>query len=502
MQKILFSILIGILTVSCWASVSTNVPLDHWGYTTIDQLIAYGFIHSDLMTIRPVSRLEMARLIDEAQTKIKNTRETNVFILAHANRLAREFEYEMDVISSPYGTSTASFLKPIEDPYIRYVNARKTPNLENESGDRFREGSSTRLGFSSRGKIADRFAFYVRPEHRTPDGDDRGFNLRNSYGKSALGQFEIQVGKDSLWWGPGYHGSLIMSNHAEPFTMYKVSNPHPILLPGILRRLGPMRGVFFITELEKNRTVSEPKMTGLRLDFKPHPNLQFGVSRTLMFGGKRNGKVGLNDYLQIFRPKNVQDYRNKAALTSSRENQLAGVDVSWRIGLPRHVPIRSVKLYGQYIGEDMTGITSFRPILGAQVNDLFRKGRSDLRIEYAKTSLGSSYPGAYYTHGTFANGYTYKGQVIGHHMGTEARDLFARLTHCLTPDMTLGLEYNRQTHLANDPHTKVDYWGTDITWFGPCNLQLQARYRQVRYQDHPMLSGNNSIFDVGVICDF
>ena len=502
MQKILFSILIGILTVSCWASVSTNVPLDHWGYAAIDQLIAYGFVDSDLMTTRPVSRLEMARLISEAQFQIKEAKEINVFILARVNRLALEFEHEIDVINSPYGTSTASFLKPIEDPYIRYVNAQKTPNLENESGDMFNEGSNTRLGFSSRGKITDRFAFYVRPEHRTPDGDDRGFNLRNAYGKTALGRFEIQAGKDALWWGPAYHGSLIVSNHAEPLTMYKISNPHPILLPGILRRLGPMRGTFFLTELEKNRAVSEPKMTGLRLDFKPHPDVQFGLSRTVMFGGKPNGNVDLDDYLQVFWPKNIQDYGDKAALISSRENQLAGADISWRIGLPKHVPVRSVKLYGQFIGEDAAGFSSFRPILGAQINDLFRKGRSDLRLEFAKTSLGSSYPGAFYTHGTFINGYTYKGQVMGHHMGTEARDLFARLTHCLTPDMAVGLEYNRQTHLTSDPHTKVSYWGSDVTWFGPCDLQLQARYRLVHYQDHPMLSGNNSIFDVGLICNF
>ena len=50
----------------CFGLVSTNVPLDHWSYDAVDKLVGQGLIRSSMLTTKPVSRLEMARLIAEA----------------------------------------------------------------------------------------------------------------------------------------------------------------------------------------------------------------------------------------------------------------------------------------------------------------------------------------------------------------------------------------------------------------------------------------------------
>jgi hypothetical protein len=114
-----------------------------------------------------------------------------------------------------------------------------------------------------------------------------------AYGKVGLGPFEIQAGRDSLWWGPGRHGSILMSNNAKPFTMIQITNPQPIQLPWIFRALGPVRGQWFLTELEKDRHVPEAKLTGVRLSVKPHPLWDLGFSRVVMFGGRGVPSVGL-----------------------------------------------------------------------------------------------------------------------------------------------------------------------------------------------------------------
>src|SRR5512139_3759804 len=48
------------------ASVSTNVPLGHWSYGEVEKLANYGLIDSSMLTIKPLSRLEMARHVGQA----------------------------------------------------------------------------------------------------------------------------------------------------------------------------------------------------------------------------------------------------------------------------------------------------------------------------------------------------------------------------------------------------------------------------------------------------
>jgi hypothetical protein len=48
------------------ALVSTNVPLGHWSYEAVDKLANYGLIESSMLTMKPLSRVEMARHIAQA----------------------------------------------------------------------------------------------------------------------------------------------------------------------------------------------------------------------------------------------------------------------------------------------------------------------------------------------------------------------------------------------------------------------------------------------------
>ena len=491
MQKLAVPVLVMAILSVCSASISTNVPLDHWSYDAIDKLIGQGLLVSDLMATKPVSRMEMARLIDEAESSISEQPRKNPVVQGIVTRLREEFGHELTRLDSLSGTTSAGFVKPLEDPYFRYVHTQQMPDLENERGDLFDQGSNQRFGFSARSVVSDRFAFYLHPEYESPSIEDASVNLVEAYGKARLGNFEIQGGKDSLWWGPGYHGSLIMSNNAEPLTMLKIANPQPILLPGLFRKLGPLRGTVFVSELEKGRNKSEARLSGLRLNFRPVPDFEIGLSRTMMFGGKEHASTHMSDYLRIFWPGNKK-----------RENHMAGFDLAYRAQLPRVLPAESIKLYGEYAEEDSK---QWRPLLGAQINDVLKTGRTDLRIEYAKTFVGGT-PGAFYSHPVFGSGYTYDGRVMGHHVSSDARDLFLRLTHYLTPNLVLGLEYDKQTYIYQSTgvrsRSEVEQYGVDIRWFTRRNWEVRAAYRYEEYQNHAFLKGDNQIVDIGLVHDF
>ncbi|MCF7972512.1 MAG: capsule assembly Wzi family protein [Phycisphaerae bacterium] len=466
--------------------VSTNVPLTHWSYDAIETISDAGFIHSDLLSTKPFSRLEMARLLIEARENMDPNTGGDSLYVGLLERLEVEFTYERERLSEGGNGHSGSFVKPLEDPYLRYVHTDKAPDYENQQGDLYSSGSNVRAGLATRGQITNRAAFYLHPEYESPSSQS-SVELIEGYGKVAVGPVAVELGRDSMWWGPGGHGSMLMSTNAEPFTMLKIANDQPIVLPGILRFLGPMRGVFFLTELESNRTIPNAKLTGVRLDFKLTPNLEVGLNRTIMFGGQGNAPIGMKDYLQIFWPTNIQ----------GEENQLAGFDWSWRLPLPSYVPARSVKLYGEWVGEDAAGFHQYRPLFGIKFIDLFRDGgKTDLRLEYVKTHVGR-YPTTFYQHGIFTSGYTYEGRVIGHHVGTGARDMFAHLTHWLNPTLRVGLSFDRWESLLTSPRPQTDQTGMDLLWFGPKNMQVQAQYRYEFKQDQTPY-GDNHILDMRV----
>ena len=328
------------------AVVSTNVPLDHWSYDAIEKLADYGLIDSAMLTTKPITRIEMARHIAQATSSLNRISEAPEVLQRIVDRLQEEFKGELIQIGVLDGWYADSFVKPVEDPYARYVYANTKPNLENMRGDVFEAHSNYRAGFASRMTLADTVAYYAHPEFSAASNDsDQDLTLIEGYGKTMAGPVEIQMGKDSLWWGPAHRGSILMSNNAQPLTMVKVTNPQPLQLPWILQFLGPFRAEWFLAELEKNRDFSNAKLSGIRVNIKPHPLVELGVSRVALFGGSGQPHVGFIDYA-----KTILATTNQAA-----DDQLAGVDASVRVPLGDNGLLRSVKLYVDGAGEDEAG---------------------------------------------------------------------------------------------------------------------------------------------------
>lgn len=488
MRRIAASFIVLIsLAPLCQAQVSTNVPLDHWSYDVVDKLADYALIDSAMLTTRPISRIEMARHIAQARYSLSHWKAPPSVLSNLLAQLEAEFRGELIQIGILDGAYDGSFLKPVEDPYLKYLYADRGTGLENVRGDRFGRYSNYRVGFASRARVSDLAAFYVHTEYRDGSSEsDAVVDWIEAYGKARLGPLEVQAGKDSLWWGPGRGGSIMMSNNAEPLRMIKVTNPQPMQLPWVLRVLGPFRAQWFLAELEDDRAIPEARLSAIRLNFKPHARWEMGVSRAIMFGGRGQPRVDLFDYAKAFLARSEQ----------VENNQLAGLDTSILLPLEEipygeYLPLRSLKFYVDAAGEDEAGgIPSNWGILyGLGLNDILKTGRTDLRIEYADNHVAGK-PNVFYEHSLYTSGYTYKGRILGHHMGTDSRDFFIRLSHYLTDDLLLGLMFDRQTHdLSSDPHPVVNIAQCDLTLLRSHQWQVNAGYRYedadgVRYDDN------------------
>ncbi len=491
-------ILVVMVAVPGQALVSTNVPLDHWSYPAIDKLASYGLIDSAMLAIRPISRVEMARHIARATESLEDMENPPAVLRSIVERLRREFRGDLVLIGAIDDTFTESFVKPIEDPYLTYLHAKREPDLENIQGDTFENGSNYRAGFATRIKFRERVAFYLHPEYRLSSNDhDNNVRLVEGYSKVKAGPLEVQTGKDSLWWGPGRRGSILMSNNARPLTMVKVTNPQPVQLPWILRSLGPFRAQWFLTELDDDRVISDARLSGVRVNFKPLAVWEVGFSRLVMFGGRGVPHVGPIDYAEMF-----------FALSEQAENnQLAGFDTSLLLPLAdipygSYLPLRSVKLYVDAAGEDEAGgiPSNWGALGGIELNDLFQTGRTDFRMEYADNHVAGK-PDVFYNHSLYQSGYTYEGRVMGHYMGTDSRDVFLQVSHYLTDDVIVDVSYDRLTHdLSNDDHPSLEILRCDVTTFAWPGWEVSAGYR---YEDGKDLEGSdNHIFQIQLLKDF
>ena len=501
-----------ILLIASAAGAATYVPLDDDAYDMLARLEAEGVIESGLTSAKPLSRKEMARLAAEAE---RNSQGKSEFVKSMASHLKERFKDELVGLR---------FFKPVESFYLRYAyNSSDSQALVyNNDGDRYRRGSNGRAGFDTIAEL-DWFSFYVSPELRYPDNDtkpfklgagkkadktplvcgsdcdadwtaDKGmdFRMKGAYGVVSFLGFDLTVGKDSQWWGPGYHGALLLSNNAEPFTMVRLENPEPVLLPWVLKYLGPFRWTFFVTRLEDDRKdVPEPYLWGMRIDFKPHPYVEIGLQRTAMLCGEgRNCSSGT--WWRSFTGSGENVAGKEAG------DQKAGFDI--KVTMPFR--LQPVQIYAEIDGEDESGgLPSRLAYLGGiYLPRILNAEKLGLRIEYATNRLNNKFL-QWYDHHIYTSGYTYDERIIGHHMGSNSRDLYAEISYQFTGRGDyVALAYDHEEHgLSKGVRAKKDEASVRVEYNVLKNLKVSAAYGHGRLNNFEGVPGDRKNVDMAAI---
>lgn len=457
-SKIVLAIFISFIIVSN-SSAEEYLPIDDEAYFFLQRLEAEGIIQSGLLSTKPLSRKEIARLIKEAE---ENSKDKSLYIKSIVKKLKERFNEEFRKVD---------FIKPVDSIYTKYFY--QDINLQslnyNNDGDKLEKGSNLRIGFETRAKL-DNISYYLNPELRTSDSKDC-LIIKRGYLVLGFDGIDIRVGKDSQWWGPGVHGSILLSNNAPPFTMINITNPMPTLLPSFLKYLGPFKFNFFVTRLEEDRDIPEPYLWGLRINFKPTPYTEISLERTALLGGKGRSE-SLRTWFYSFTGKG----ENVAGVEAG--DQRAGGDIKITIPWKR----QPFQAYFSADGEDEAGGLPYKwaYLYGIYLPRIGNIEELSLRLEYAKTSP------VWYIHHIYTSGYTYKGWIIGHHMGRDSNDLYLELTY-LSPDIgKFSIFYDREKYnITNSKKTEVGLnFSVRIKKF-----DFNLKYTKARFEEFPIKNG-------------
>lgn len=479
----LFIILL--LASDVFADNSLNVPPHHWSYEVMERLATVGVADMSGLSKRPISRLQMARKIAFVVKKTEGddfdysalNPSTVDMIEKLLERLIEEFRPELVELGVGLGDDDESerrFLKAsvLVDSEKAFTNLKLNENvLENQQGWHLKDGFNLKAQIESRIRIKDIIGFSIAPGIRRSK-DDTDFTVEKGYAQFSLSNIRVQLGRDSLWLGPGYHGSLLLSDNALPFDMLKLNNDKPLRLPWVFRRLGPLDIEYFITRLEKKRQVHRAYFLGFRIEATPFPFLNLGFSRTVIFGGKGAPRPSLTDYLQIFIP----EHENRLGVLDNDQK----IAIDFRISIPFINKILSflisgVEAYGEIAAEDdTTDITQLQPghgiNAGILITNILRNKGLDIRIEFAQND------DVWYVH--HAHGaYKYKGSLMGHHMGGDADDIFIRVSKEFLDELTFGLQFSRErlgrskTNIQTKNELRID-----LTFLHTADTLLSAAY--------------------------
>ncbi len=432
------------------ASTSVNIPAGSRLYDAFERLEIKGLLQSFMYATRPFDRLEGARLTTEAAELAARGGGTGIYgALPVLKRLEREFAAER----APFDGESVR-LKPMESIYLETLWSDKNPYFAdvNNNGDEFTDGISQRAGFVLTGSLSGGASFYLNPEFRM-DGHDSMGRVLQGYVKLDLSGMSLTVGRDSLWWGPGRHGSLLLTNNARPLDQVMLTSRRPFSLPWVFGRIGLIKPSIFVARLEQDRFYPRANLLGMRLDIKPVPSFRFGLSRVIMFGGEGRGNLSLSDWAQVLIASDSAEHSSSPI----DGNQILSVDASYvYVNNIRALPFSGAKLYAEVGAEDSAGKDktpkSRAYLFGLLVDGPLWLDSFDLRVEYATTEKDDKLPAQqWYRHHIYKSGYTYYGRVIGHHMGPDANDLFLRLRYHHGSGAVIAAEADFVRTDVNDP---------------------------------------------------
>lgn len=268
--------------------------------------------------------------------------------------------------------------------------------------------------------LGERFAVRLAGTAVVDPMDGQDLRPDGSYLAAILGNWIISLGYLDRWWGPGWQGSLILSDNARPLPAIALDRrrPGPFDLP-VLRWLGPWRLSTFMGRFESERDFSHALLFGFRMEFRPHPTLQIAASRTAQWCG--DGRpCGLDTFWDL-----LVGNDNDQPLEEQPGNQLGGFDLRWSWPGGR-LP---VALYAQAIGEDEAGLmpSKYLGLFGAEAWGNLGSNTWRMHLEYADTACDflNTPPefGCAYTSSIYTTGYRFRGRVLGHSMDADGESV-------------------------------------------------------------------------------
>ena len=280
------------------------------------------------------------------------------------------------------------------------------------------------------------------------DEDDKFF-LKDTYLQYSFYNMNWTLGRQSLWWGTGKHGTLLLSDNAKGIDMIRLSNDKALKYNAFSFDYD----IFFGRMLEQDGIVNpdgsigsgNPKMFGMQLSMAFSPYFQMSAYRTAIFGGADRPE-GFSTIMDIIFP-----FGGVENDVDDPGDQKAGFTA--KISVPNDV--QPFALYGEAAGEDEANNwpSKWSYIAGIDLVDLADTKGLNLNFEYMKMDESD----VWYRHHIYREGYTNDGFIIGHAHGGTGEQFDAELTYQPGMVATYSGGYRRET-FADDASADTLYF--------------------------------------------
>jgi Capsule assembly protein Wzi/PAP2 superfamily len=472
---------------------SPYVPLDSWIYPALERLIALGYIQSDVLGMRPWTRMACARLLDDAEDNSSDSGIEDGEAGRTYAALTGEFKAEIARLDG-----AANIGGGVRTVYTRMMGISGTPvrdgfhfgqTIINDYGRPYWTGFNNITGLTADAE-AGPVSIYLRGEYQhspampsestqtlaataaadftPPLADGTGkvsqVELLDSMASVNINNVEVSFGVQSVWLGPGESGSLLLSNNAAPFPMLKIDDVAPHKIPGPLRILGPFRTEFFVGQLsgqhwEECTAAScqsypgypnvvgpnispQPFIHGEKISFQPTPNFEFGMGVTAMFGGP-GLPVTFGNFFRTY-------YVHTQTLVNNPGKRVSAADFSYRIpGLRNWLTF----YLDSMVWDEISPIGSTRAAVnpGIYMPRMPKIPKLELRAEGFNISRADEFPPGfvYFNADRYRSGYINNGNLLGSWIGRAGRGGQGWLTYWFSPRNKLQLGYRLQTVSPN-----------------------------------------------------
>ena len=444
-------IILVVYVSSLCADSLINIPLDNEIYAFSDdiydfvaRLAAKGIITDFPGYIFPYSRGEVVRVLIDLSLRSKKGEV----------RLSAIEKKQLETILTLFSGSSEGAIgtsgrrnmkKPLieisGDEYQFHAGGGVSQGTISRSGEGFPVNGTvniTALRPSILGQISDSFAFSsdmkwefhmgdIFPDLFVDESRHSYDNMENiasmqAYGKFKLPWFELELGKDNVRWGPGYHGQLMISD-----------NPQPVDLMKLNARYGRIGLQSFTAKLRSS--MGDKYISAHRVEGTIWKGANLAFSEVIVYGDRFE-----TSYMNPFQIYLITEPMI-AGPAGTNDNVLAGFDFSCRI-------VDNLQIYGELAVDDAAPSkepfnhwdTKFGILAGCYIADPLSISDTDFRMEYAFINQYC------YTHEQPINTYKHHSSAMGHWLGSDADNLWCELRHRFTDRIESFLTYELERH--------------------------------------------------------
>ena len=454
----LFLILVALCSIK--ADASTNVPLGHWGYDFIERLETKGVVRNMRDGSRPLSRAEMAQAVAQAA---QNREGLSVVEREQLEKLRELFTEPSDSGSLERILKGGPLWEWREKQWRMYVDyvGRWKGTFHRGARDRIYQQTS---GLRIRGDFG-HLGFYAEARD-TQESGTRAYDTLEDIFEEGIGYakvkrgvanydetvaylvwelpwFEVIFGKDRLRWGPGWRGNVILSAYGPSFDMIKLKARYERFtftsVTGFLRT--DLADSSWSYDGGVKLIPRKKRLAAHRLEISVSEKVDVGLSEMVVYGDRSWEP----DYVNP-----IMFYWSAEHHLGDQDNAMMALDVEVR-------PIRNLKLYGVWLlddlmksrlGTDWFG-NKFAMSGGVLWLDPFGLADTDVRLEYVRIDPWV------YTHTFRINSYQHYGWALGHWLGPNADDVFVRIGHQFTGDLSASVFFEQERQGQNEADRDV-----------------------------------------------